>query len=92
MRLSWFLPSIFVARGIGIATIVFSVTSIPFDKFTSPWHWVLFVLAVLVAVAAILLGARALKRKLEGGSGRIAELNDALKTETEPTEDTGTEN
>ena len=55
MRLSWFLPSIFVARGIGIATIVFGISAIPFDRFTSPWHWVLFILAVIVVVGGILL-------------------------------------
>ena len=84
MRLAWFLPSIFLARGIGIATIVFGVSAIPFDRFTSPWHWVLLVAAVLLLVAGILLGARFLKRRLEGRDAAARELNDRLKTETEP--------
>lgn len=58
MKLSWFLPSIFVARGIGIATIVFSVSFIPFEHFTSPWHWVLFILGIAILVVAVLLGAK----------------------------------
>ena len=86
MKLAWFLPSIFVARGIGIATIVFGVSAISFDRFTSPWHWVLFILAILVLVAAILLGARALKRHLEGRGKRIEAINDTLKNETEESE------
>lgn len=66
MRLSWFLPSIFVARGIGIATIVFGVSSIPFDRFTSPWHWVLFILAIVVVVGGILLLAWRFRRYIAG--------------------------
>lgn len=66
MKLSWFLPSIFLARGIGIATIVFGVSFIPFEHLTSPWHWVLFVLAVAVLVVAVLLGARRFSRYMEG--------------------------
>ncbi len=68
MKLSWFLPSIFVARGIGIATIVFGVSFIPFEHFTSPWHWVLFVLGVAILVVAVLLIARRFSRYMEGRS------------------------
>lgn len=50
MSLKWFIPSIVLGRGIGIATIVFGVSIVPFDKFTSVWHWVLF-----IAVCAVLI-------------------------------------
>ena len=44
----------------------------------------LLVAAVLLLVAGILLGARFLKRRLEGRDAAARELNDRLKTETEP--------
>lgn len=50
MSLKWFIPSIFVGRGIGVATIVFGFSIISFDKFTSIWHWIAF-----IAIAAILI-------------------------------------
>ena len=43
MSLKWFIPSIILGRGIGIATIIFGVSSVPFDKFTSVWHWIAFI-------------------------------------------------
>lgn len=50
MSLKWFIPSIVIGRGIGIATIIFGLSLVPFDKFTSIWHWILF-----VAVCALLI-------------------------------------
>ena len=52
MSLAWFIPSIVVGRGVGIATIVFGLAIIPYDKFTTVWHWIAF-----VAVSAILIFA-----------------------------------
>ncbi len=65
MKLSWFIPSIVVARGIGIATITFGLSAIPFDKFTTPWHWIGFVLAIAALVVGVLLGARCFSRYME---------------------------
>lgn len=65
MKLAWFLPSILIARGIGIATIVFGVSFLPFDRFTTFWHWFFFVLAVLLLVGGVLTGALLLRRHLE---------------------------
>lgn len=65
MKLSWFIPSIVVARGIGIATITFGLSAIPFDKFTTPWHWIGFILLIAVGVVAILFGARCFSRYME---------------------------
>lgn len=53
MSLKWFIPSILVGRGIGIATIVFGLLSIPFDKLTTPWHWIGFVLLCLIFLVAV---------------------------------------
>ena len=86
MKLSWFLPSIFVARGIGIAAIVFGLSIIPFDRFTSVWHWVVFVLAIAVLVVLVLLLAKKFSNymaKKNATTDAIEVLNDELKNETE---------
>ena len=57
MSLKWFIPSIVVGRGIGIVTIVFGLGSVPFDKFTAPWHWIIFILGCAVVLAAVFFGA-----------------------------------
>ena len=44
MSLKWFIPSIVIGRGIGVATIVFGLSIVPFDKFTTIWHWIIFIL------------------------------------------------
>ena len=43
MKLSWFIPSILICRGIGTATIVFSMEIIPFDRFTGPYDWIILI-------------------------------------------------
>ena len=50
MSLKWFVPSIVIGRGIGIATIVFGISIVPFDKFTSIWHWIIFVATCAVFI------------------------------------------
>jgi uncharacterized membrane protein YdjX (TVP38/TMEM64 family) len=65
MSLKWFIPSIVVGRGIGVATIIFGLSSIPFDKFTSPWHWVAFIGACAIGIALVFLGAAKLNKHLK---------------------------
>ena len=43
MRMSWFIPSIILCRGIGAATIVFGMEIIPFEKFTGPYDWIILI-------------------------------------------------
>ena len=43
MKLSWFIPSIIVCRGIGAATIIFGMSVVPFDTFTSAYDWLILV-------------------------------------------------
>jgi uncharacterized membrane protein YdjX (TVP38/TMEM64 family) len=43
MRLGWFIPSILIRRGIGIATIVFGMEIIPFDSFTGIYDWIILI-------------------------------------------------
>lgn len=71
MKLSWFIPSIVLGRGVGIATIVFGLSLVPFDKFTSVWHWVLFIAAWALLIVAVIFVAYRFnkylhKRKAQG--------------------------
>ena len=65
MSLKWFLPSVIIGRGIGIATITFGLSFVPFEKFTSPWHWVAFILACIVFGLGIFFGAKKFSNWLE---------------------------
>ena len=65
MPLRWFAPSIIIGRGIGIATIVFGVASIPYDKFTTPWHWIIFIVLCAAFVILVFYLAYRLNKYLE---------------------------
>jgi hypothetical protein len=54
-----------VCRGIGVATIIFGLSSIPFDKFTSVWHWVIFILVCALGIGLIFLAAAKLNKYLQ---------------------------
>lgn len=65
MSLKWFIPSIVIGRGIGIATITFGLSLIPFDRFTSVWHWIAFVAVCLVLVVLVFFLATKLNKFME---------------------------
>lgn len=65
MSLKWFIPSIIIGRGIGIATIVFGFGSIPFDKFTTIWHWIAFVIVCIIGVAFVFFLAHKLNKYMD---------------------------
>lgn len=65
MSLKWFIPSIIIARGIGIAAITFGLSSIPFDKFTTPFHWIGFILICAVGIVGVFWGAHKLNVAME---------------------------
>jgi uncharacterized membrane protein YdjX (TVP38/TMEM64 family) len=65
MSLKWFIPSIVIGRGIGIAMIVFGLGNIPYDKFTTPWHWIAFVLICAALVVLVLFLAYKFNKFLE---------------------------
>lgn len=65
MKLVWFIPSIVIGRGIGIAMITFGLSSVPFEKFTSVWHWVIFIAVCAAFVVGVFLLARCFKKYLE---------------------------
>lgn len=64
MRLGWFFPSIIIGRGVGIATIIYGLSIVPFEKFTEPWHWVVFVIVCAIGVAGCFLAALKLNKYL----------------------------
>ena len=53
MKLGWFIPSIVIGRGIGVATIVFGISLVPFDSFTSLYDWLVFFTVIIVWVFII---------------------------------------
>ena len=65
MKLNWFIPSIVFGRGIGIATIVFGLAVIPYDKFTTPWHWIGFILICIIGLAIVFFAAHLFNKYLE---------------------------
>ena len=42
MKMRWFLPSILLGRGVGVATIVFGITLVPFERFETAYDWLVF--------------------------------------------------
>lgn len=53
MSLKWFIPSIVFGRGVGIAAIIFGLGIVPYDKFTSPWHWILFIAICVILIVLV---------------------------------------
>jgi uncharacterized membrane protein YdjX (TVP38/TMEM64 family) len=68
--LKWFVPSIVFGRGIGIVTIVFGLGSIPYDKFTTPWHWIIFIGVCAVGVVTVFYLAYRFNKYLEKRNGK----------------------
>ena len=65
MSLAWFIPSVVIGRGIGIVAITFGLSSIPFDRFTTPWHWIVFVVLCVAATFGVLWLANRLNKIME---------------------------
>ena len=65
MSLKWFIPSIVFGRGIGVVSIIFGLSIIPFDKFTAWWHWVLFILVCAIGIFLVFFGATKFNKYLE---------------------------
>lgn len=64
MTLKWFIPSIIIGRGIGVATIIFGIHIISFEDFTV-WNWVIFILLSALFIAGIFFLANKLSKYLE---------------------------
>lgn len=65
MSLKWFIPSVVIGRGIGVATIIFGLSIVPFDRFTTIWHWIGFVLLCAALICAIFLLAHRFNKFME---------------------------
>ena len=65
MSLAWFIPSVVLGRGIGIVTITFGLSAVPFDKFTTIWHWIVFIALCLAATVGVLWLANRLNKIME---------------------------
>ena len=65
MRLSWFIPSIIVCRGIGAATIIFGMSVIPFDSFTSAYDWLILITVCFFWIMEIFTLANKVDRYFE---------------------------
>lgn len=53
MSMKWFTPSILIGRGIGVATIIFGISSIPYEKFETPLHWIGFIITCAILIIAV---------------------------------------
>ena len=65
MSLKWFIPSIIFGRGIGIATIIFGMSLIPFDTFTTPYDWIVCITVCAFWIFTLLKAARLFNKKME---------------------------
>ena len=65
MSMKWFLPSIFIGRGIGVCTIIFGLSSIPYDQFTTPLHWIGFIVSCAILIIGIFYLAHKFNKYLE---------------------------
>jgi membrane protein YqaA with SNARE-associated domain len=79
MSLKWFIPSIVIGRGIGVATIIFGLSIVPFDKFTAWWHWVLFILACAIGIALVFLAASKFNKHLEKKNSSVNDDDDFIE-------------
>ena len=81
MRLGWFIPSIVVCRGIGIATIIFGLDIIPFDTFTT-YDYLIFATVIFFWVKQLFMISNKLDRHF------AKKRREALEAENSYTEQT----
>lgn len=73
MKMKWFMPSIILGRGIGILTIVFGFSLIPFEEFDSLYDWIVFITVCIVWIFIIFHFANKLSKRLETKSSDTKE-------------------
>ena len=74
MSLKWFVPSIVLGRGIGVVTIIFGLSLVPFDKFTTVWHWVGFILLCALLIVAVFFLANRFNKYMEKNNKKQTEV------------------
>ena len=65
MKLSWFIPSILICRGVGAATIIFGMSIVPFDTFTSVFDWLILITICLFWIEQLFKIANRVDRYFE---------------------------
>jgi uncharacterized membrane protein YdjX (TVP38/TMEM64 family) len=65
MKMKYFIPSIIIGRGIGIATIVFGFSIIPFESFNTLYDWLVFITVCGIWIYIIFKMAHKLNEKIE---------------------------
>ena len=65
MSLKWFVPSIVVGRGIGVATIIFSTASVLSNSFDYAWQWVLYIGGWTVFIVGVFFAAYKFNKYLD---------------------------
>ena len=65
MKLRWFVPSIILCRGVGVATIIFGMSIIPFDSFVSAYDWMILATVGFFWIKEIFTVANFLDRYFE---------------------------
>ena len=94
MSLKWFIPSIIVGRGIGVATIIFGLSFVPFEKFTTPWHWIIFILLCAIGIVTVFFLANKLNKYLEkkkNANTAATEAVEAVEVTEQPSEESAEE-
>ncbi len=81
MSMKWFAPSIIIGRGIGVAAIIFGLSSIPYEKFTTPLHWIGFVATCAILIIAIFYMAHLFNKFLERHAKKKEEAERAVIAE-----------
>lgn len=80
MKLAWFIPSVIIGRGAGIATIVFGLSIVPFGSFKL-YDWFVFVSACAFWLVAIFYLAHKLNDRIEKSRNDIRRENDDTYTQ-----------
>jgi ATP/ADP translocase len=70
--MKYFIPSIIIGRGIGIATIVFGFSIIPFESFNTLYDWLVFITVCGIWIYIIFKMAHKLNEKIEKNQNEIA--------------------
>ena len=48
MNVAYWIPATAIGRGIGCAFTIFGISLIPFDTFTRPYDWLVFIVCIIV--------------------------------------------
>lgn len=73
MKLSWFVPSVIIGRGIGIATTVFGLALVPFENFNGLYDWIVFITVCAFWIILVFILATKLNALIEKRRNKIEE-------------------